>query len=148
MDKVFDIKTLVHAGLEVAVIGGLVIFFNRKLSKANIEILELKKRVEQLEQFAAMVQQMMGRGPPSSETPLPNPPKKSQQVTRPETTSKPFTQVPSTPQNLGVTATGTATVTVEDEGEPNEEELDRMLEEEYSQINCKDGVCEVPLKKE
>jgi hypothetical protein len=55
----FDMKTLIHVGVEIVVVGAITFWFQKKCSSQQAEIEELREKVENLERAMEMQNKML-----------------------------------------------------------------------------------------
>lgn len=56
-----DQKTLIHAGIEFVVIGGVTFWLNRRISNIHEEVIELRKKVDSYEHIIQQQNQLLSR---------------------------------------------------------------------------------------
>ena len=118
-----DLKTAIHAGVEVIALGGIIFWFTRKNNQLSAEILELRAKVSEMEKMIAGMHTFLTNGQ--------NP--RIQQSNDNKTVLRPRMQK------------------VQNEPELDDSDLDAILNEELQEKGkCEDGICMLPeqeLKK-
>lgn len=139
-----DTKTLIHVGVEVVVIGGIVFHFQRKTAKLEGEIqllrdenTKLKQDLEKIYRVLTLHDQILkGHIPPQTQH---HPPKKSTFHTKGNTNSR-VVEYPPTSSTYSSKNNDSQLDDEEQIIEEDEENLDELLKEELSEL--KDSIPE------
>jgi hypothetical protein len=153
----FDMKTLIHVGVEVLVVGAITFWFQKKSSSQQAEIEELRGKVEKMEEVLEAQNRLLmehrnifsnilgGRPPPPLQnnsqprSPSQPPPSNAPRARPPDTT--PNKKVPPRPPTPEEPSEEEEEIEEEEE-EEEEVDMDELLKEELQSITVSP-----PLKK-
>lgn len=140
-------QTLIHVGTELVVLSGMTFWFQRKTSKLNSDIEDLKKRLEDCEKIISQQNQLIGHHEQILSRMLGGAPSQ-QQRQQPPPSRKPRKQR-STPKETKIQFK--EPIIEDDVEDEDEEDIDELLDQEMgktSRISCDGDTCELNIGEE
>jgi len=114
-----DIKTLIHAGVEIIAFGGLVFWTNKRISGLSKEIIELRSKVAELEKIVGSMHQFLTRGIPTQDI-------RSRRQLNPDPNQDVSEEDPDIPDSK-----------LEEDPDLTDEDLDSILADEVASLKSK-----------